>query len=92
MGNLGGGEVLVVLLLGLIILGPKRLPVVGRQVGRMIGQIRRVSTAFQEEFRASLNDPAIELEARERGSIYRSEREKPKTDNQEGNHSETSEV
>ena len=73
MGNLGGGEILVILLVGLLVLGPQRLPAVGRQVGRVITEIRRVSSGFQEEFRAVLDDPLDEAEARARGARLRSE-------------------
>ena len=73
MGNLGGGEILVILLVGLLVLGPQRLPAVGRQVGRVITEIRRVSSGFQEEFRAALDDPLGEAEARARGARLRSE-------------------
>ena len=73
MGNLGGGEILVILLVGLLVLGPQRLPAVGRQVGRVITEIRRVTRGFQEEFRAALDDPLGEAEARARGTRLRSE-------------------
>jgi len=73
MGNLGGGEILVILLVGLLVLGPQRLPTVGRQVGRIVTEIRRVSSGFQEEFRAVLDDPLGEAEARARGARLRSE-------------------
>ena len=72
MGNLGGGEILVILLVGLLVLGPQRLPAVGRQVGRVISEIRRVSSGFQEEFRTALDDPLGEAEARARGARLRS--------------------
>ena len=73
MGNLGGGEILVILLVGLLVLGPHRLPAVGRQVGRVITELRKVSRGFQEEFRAALDDPLGEAEARARGARLRSE-------------------
>ena len=73
MGNLGGGEILVILLVGLLVLGPQRLPTVGRQVGRVLTEIRRVSSGFQEEFRAALDNPLDEAEARARGARLRSE-------------------
>ena len=73
MGNLGGGEILVILLVGLLVLGPQRLPAVGRQVGRVITEIRKVSRGFQEEFRAAIDDPLGEAEARTRGARLRSE-------------------
>ena len=62
----------MILLVGLLVLGPQRLPAVGRQVGRIVTEIRRVSSGFQEEFRAVLDDPLDEAEARARGARLRS--------------------
>lgn len=51
MFNVGGGELLVILLVALIVLGPQRLPDAARQVGRVMGDIRRISTGFQQELK-----------------------------------------
>ena len=51
MGNLGGGEVLVILLVALIVLGPTKLPSAIRQIGRVVGEIRRIGQGFQQELR-----------------------------------------
>ena len=67
MGNLGGGEILVILMLGLLVLGPARLAVVARHVGSMVRKVRRVAEGFQEEIRDLVEDPSIESLARERG-------------------------
>ena len=67
MGNIGSGEILVVLMLGLLVLGPTRLAVVARRVGSMTREVRRVAGAFQEEVRDLVEDPSIEALARERG-------------------------
>ncbi len=48
MGNLGGGEILVILVFGLLVLGPARLGVVVQQIGRTVGQFRRVAGGLQE--------------------------------------------
>ena len=68
MGNLGAGEILVILMLGLLVLGPARLAVVARHVGSMVRDVRRVAEGFQEEIRDLVEDPSIEALARERGS------------------------
>ncbi len=70
MGNLGGGELLVILMLGLLVLGPSRLAVVVQQVGRLVGQARRLATGFQEEFREIVEDPTLEAAARARGLSF----------------------
>jgi sec-independent protein translocase protein TatB len=67
MGNLGGGELLVILVLGLLVLGPTRLAVVAQEIGRLVGQVRRVAGGFQEELRDLVEDPSIDALARERG-------------------------
>ena len=67
MGNLGGGEILVILMLGLLVLGPARLAVVARHVGSMVREVRRVAEGFQEEMRDLVEDPSIEALARKRG-------------------------
>ena len=59
MGNLGGGEILVILLLALIVLGPERLPTVARQIGKVMGDVRRVSSGFQAEVRAAIDETGL---------------------------------
>ena len=49
--NLGAGEILLLALLALLLFGPRRLPEVGRQVGRALAEIRRVSREFEREVR-----------------------------------------
>ena len=56
MPNLGPMEILVVLMVALIVLGPKRLPEAGRQVGRAVAEVRRWSNTMQAEVRAVLDD------------------------------------
>ena len=51
MGNLGGMEVLVILLVALIVLGPTKLPPAIRQIGRVVGEFRRIGQGFQQELR-----------------------------------------
>ena len=49
MFNVGGPEVLVILLVALIALGPGQLPDAARKVGQVMNEIRKVSTNFQRE-------------------------------------------
>lgn len=56
MPNLGPMEILVVLVIALIVLGPKRLPEAGRQVGRALGEVRRWSESMQADMKAVLDD------------------------------------
>jgi sec-independent protein translocase protein TatB len=54
MGNIGGGEVLVIMLLALLVLGPSKLPDAARQLGKAVAEFRKVSGGFQRELRAAL--------------------------------------
>lgn len=54
MFNVGGGEIVVILLLALIVLGPDKLPNAARQIGKYMGEFRRVSSGFQQEFRDAM--------------------------------------
>ena len=55
MFNIGGGELIVIMLLALIVLGPKRLPEAARQIGKAMADLRRLSTGFQNEVRTALD-------------------------------------
>lgn len=61
MFGIGSTELLVILVVALIVLGPKSLAGVSRALGRAVGEFRRVSTDFQR----TLNVEAAEEEARE---------------------------
>lgn len=55
MFNVGGGEILVILLLALIVLGPERLPDAAKKLGRLMGELRRMTSGFQEEVRNAMD-------------------------------------
>jgi sec-independent protein translocase protein TatB len=56
MFNIGGGEFVVIALIALIVLGPQRLPEAARQVGKAMGDLRRLSSGFQHELKGALED------------------------------------
>ena len=47
----GGPEVVVILLVALIVLGPDQLPKAMRTLGQALAEIRKVSSGFQSEMR-----------------------------------------
>ena len=77
MLNVGAGEVLVILLVALIVLGPTKLPEAAKQVGKAMTQLRRMTSGFQREFQDAIKEPVdgfkealdgtTEAEARQRG-------------------------
>lgn len=43
MGNLGMPELILILVLALLLFGPKKLPEIGRQLGKGLGEFKRAS-------------------------------------------------
>lgn len=46
-GSLGGPELLLILVLALLIFGPRKLPEIGRTVGKSLAEFRKASTDFK---------------------------------------------
>jgi sec-independent protein translocase protein TatB len=59
--NVTGGELVIILLVALIVLGPDELPDAIRKVGRVYGELRRMSQGFQSEIRDALDEPMREV-------------------------------
>ena len=49
MGSVGAPEILVILVLALLVLGPERLPQAARTMGRWVGEFRRLTGSLQAE-------------------------------------------
>lgn len=55
MFEVGFTELLLIFVLGLIVLGPERLPRVAAQVGRWIGRARSMARQFREQLEEEVN-------------------------------------
>ena len=51
-GSIGGTELLIILVIALVIFGPKRLPELGRTIGKGLSEFRRASN----DLKRSLED------------------------------------
>ena len=54
MFGIGSTEVLIILAVALVVLGPKNLPGIARTVGKAMGEFRRASTDFQRTINAEV--------------------------------------
>ena len=61
MFNFSGSEIVFLLLAGLVVLGPERLPGVIRQVGKVYGDIRRTTQGLERELRSTFDEPLQDL-------------------------------
>lgn len=50
MFGIGAGELLLILMLALFVLGPERMPKLARDIGRTVGDLRRTSDELKQEF------------------------------------------
>jgi sec-independent protein translocase protein TatA len=46
-GTLGGPEIFLILVVALIVFGPRRLPDIGKSVGKMLAEFRKASNDFK---------------------------------------------
>lgn len=61
MFNLSGGEIVVLLLIGLVVLGPEKLPDAMRKFGRVYNEVRRVAGGIQRDVTSTFSEPVNEL-------------------------------
>ena len=63
MFNFSGSEIVFLLLAGLVVLGPERLPGVIRQIGKLYGDIRRTTQGLEQELRSTFDEPLKDLKS-----------------------------
>jgi len=56
------GEMIFLFFLALILFGPKKLPEIGRQIGRIMNEFRRASNEFRSQIETEMN--ALERETK----------------------------
>ena len=55
-GNLGGGELFLILLIILIFFGPKKIPEIAKGLGQGIREFRKASRDIQEQVEKEMNE------------------------------------
>ena len=56
MFGLGFPEVLLIFVIALIVFGPKKLPELGKSIGRAMAEFKKASEDFQESVRAEMKE------------------------------------
>lgn len=59
-GSIGMPELIVIFVIALVVFGPRRLPELGRTLGRSINEFKRATTSLQETWEREVNDEAHE--------------------------------
>ncbi|HWP85537.1 MAG TPA: TatA/E family twin arginine-targeting protein translocase [Terriglobia bacterium] len=60
MGNIGFPELVVIFVVALLVFGPKRLPELGRSLGRGIAEFRRASTDLKRSIEREIENAEVE--------------------------------
>ncbi len=63
MGPLGGQEIVFILILAFVLFGPKKLPEIGRTIGKAINEFRRASSELKETFNKEMQNLERETES-----------------------------
>ena len=58
--NFGGGELIVIIILALVVLGPERIPEMAKSAGKMIAKFRTMTSGLQGQVQGVMDDPAMQ--------------------------------
>ena len=61
MFNLQGSEIIFILLLALVVLGPEKLPGAIRRFTKTYAELRKMGTSFQDEVKQAFDEPMREV-------------------------------
>jgi sec-independent protein translocase protein TatA len=75
IGNVGPWELILILTIALIILGPGKLPEAGKAIGRAMSEFKRASSNIKSEI-----EEAVSVDEKDAGPVKRAEARKPEQD------------
>jgi sec-independent protein translocase protein TatB len=59
--NLQGSEIIFILLLALVVLGPEKLPGAVKRAMQTYAELRKIGSGFQDEFKSAIDQPMREM-------------------------------
>lgn len=63
MPNLGPGEILVILIVALLVFGPRKLPDLGKSLGGALREFRRSTQGLKEDFDGAMRESPAQAQA-----------------------------
>ncbi len=61
-GSIGGPELLLILVIALLVFGPKRIPELSRTIGRGLAEFRRATSDFKATLEHEVSAADLEIE------------------------------
>jgi sec-independent protein translocase protein TatA len=80
MGNVGFPELIVIFVVALLVFGPKRLPELGRSLGRGLSEFRRASSELKTSIEREIQAADFEQVMAEKPVASKPSAEKPSAD------------
>lgn len=66
-GSIGMPELIVIFVIALVVFGPRRLPELGRSLGRTVNEFKRASSSLQDTWEREVKEEAERTSAASRG-------------------------
>lgn len=66
--NLGMPEMIFIFLLALVVVGPRKLPELGRQLGKFLAEFKRASNEFKNQLESEMLNIELEERAKKPGA------------------------
>jgi TatA/E family protein of Tat protein translocase len=83
--NIGPMELILILVIALLVVGPRRLPEVARDLGKAVRDFQRASQELEKEIQKGLDTVEGELQGSAQATSKPAEDEKPQSSSPEGN-------
>jgi sec-independent protein translocase protein TatA len=68
MGNIGFPEMIGIFVIALLVFGPKRLPELGRSLGKGLSEFRRATSGIKDSIEREIHNAEVEATAPPRSS------------------------
>ena len=89
MFGLGTSEIIIILVIALLVLGPKNLPKVARSLGRVFGQVQRMTSDLSNAMQQEAMEIDRQESRRKESTVVSAKPVKPTSPNQDAAHSTT---
>lgn len=85
IGNIGPWELVLILLIALIVVGPGKLPDVAKSLGKAVNEFKKSSTSIQKEFQNAIKVDEEQVKKPEPEKVEASIPSEPGQNNEETN-------